>query len=193
MPRVPGSIRHSPSSTLHILTIHQLGTSAPIMVLSKTLLTLGSLAASAVALPSSQRPLGDDGDDDNDTPLPLIIWHGEHVSTQRLAPPPASLLTTTAPIQVWATPTATKASNPLPPSPKPSIQALLFMLSPKEPIPTPTSAPPSGATSTPRSTSSATTSPRTPSSAPPPLSTLSASARAASSSVAGLSGATPLP
>ncbi|CAN8101824.1 unnamed protein product [Discula destructiva] len=47
------------------------------MVLSKKLLTLGSLAVSAVALPSShsQKPLTDD--EDNDTPLPLIIWHGE--------------------------------------------------------------------------------------------------------------------
>lgn len=47
------------------------------MVLSKKLLTLGSLVVSSVALPSSpsQRPLGDD--DDNDTPLPLIIWHGK--------------------------------------------------------------------------------------------------------------------
>ncbi|CAN8101823.1 unnamed protein product [Discula destructiva] len=46
------------------------------MVLSKKLLTLGSLAVSAVALPSShsQKPLTDD--EDNDTPLPLIIWHG---------------------------------------------------------------------------------------------------------------------
>lgn len=47
------------------------------MVLSKKLLTLGSLATFAVALPGSQKPLGED--DDNDTPLPLIIWHGEHL------------------------------------------------------------------------------------------------------------------
>lgn len=45
------------------------------MVMSKKLLTLGSLATFAVALPGSQRTLGDD--EDNDTPLPLIIWHGK--------------------------------------------------------------------------------------------------------------------
>lgn len=46
------------------------------MVLSKRLLTFGSLLASTIAFPSSQRPLQDD--DDDDTPLPLIIWHGQY-------------------------------------------------------------------------------------------------------------------
>lgn len=46
-------------------------------MLSNKLLTVGCLIVSSVALPSlpSQQPLGDD--DDNDTPLPLIIWHGK--------------------------------------------------------------------------------------------------------------------
>lgn len=163
------------------------------MVLSKKLLTLGSLATSAVALPSSQRPIGDE--DDNDTPLPLIIWHGEptllpSIRAHTIQP---SLSNHSFPTQVSATPTATKVSSPLPPSPKPSTRALSSMSSPKELTRMPTSAPPSGATSTPRSISSARTSPQIPSSAPPPLSTPSASARAASSCAAGSSDATPLP
>ena len=42
----------------------------------KLLLTFGSLA-SALALPGwLQKTLGDDEDND-DTPLPLVIWHGK--------------------------------------------------------------------------------------------------------------------
>ncbi|KAJ9138162.1 Palmitoyl-protein thioesterase 1 [Pleurostoma richardsiae] len=45
----------------------------------KLALTLGALVASSVATspasPSAQKPLDDDGDND-DTPLPLVIWHG---------------------------------------------------------------------------------------------------------------------
>ncbi|KAF3766960.1 putative palmitoyl-protein thioesterase precursor [Cryphonectria parasitica EP155] len=44
------------------------------MVLSRNVLTIGSLLASSVALPNPQQHRNDD--DDNDTPLPLIIWHG---------------------------------------------------------------------------------------------------------------------
>ncbi|PSR80970.1 Alpha/Beta hydrolase protein [Coniella lustricola] len=55
------------------------------MVSSHRLLTLGSLATLALALPSThhhQRPLednsrtNDDDDDYHPTPLPLVIWHG---------------------------------------------------------------------------------------------------------------------
>ncbi|KAL8403764.1 hypothetical protein RB594_008861 [Gaeumannomyces avenae] len=41
---------------------------------AKLFLTLGSLAASTLALPWSQKLLGSDEDDD--TPLPVVVWHG---------------------------------------------------------------------------------------------------------------------
>lgn len=41
----------------------------------KLLLTFGSLALAAAVTKTTDG--GDDGDDDNDTPLPLVIWHGE--------------------------------------------------------------------------------------------------------------------
>lgn len=82
------------------------------MVMSKKLLTLGSLATFAVALPGSQRPLGDD--EDNDTPLPLIIWHGEHrpilLSIWIHIDPP--YISNYFPPQVSETPTEMKASSP---------------------------------------------------------------------------------
>jgi palmitoyl-protein thioesterase len=39
------------------------------------LLVIGSLLTAAIAKPVHSRL--DDGDDD-DTPLPLVIWHGKH-------------------------------------------------------------------------------------------------------------------
>lgn len=41
---------------------------------AKLFLTFGSLVASTLALPWSQKPLGNDEDDD--TPLPVVVWHG---------------------------------------------------------------------------------------------------------------------
>lgn len=61
------------------------------MAFSKRLLTLGSLLASTVASPSSQRPLGED--DDTDNPLPLIIWHGKQLLSLTHGCKMSSLLT----------------------------------------------------------------------------------------------------
>lgn len=82
------------------------------MVMSKKLLTLGSLATFAIALPGSQRPLGDD--EDNDTPLPLIIWHGEHLSFPlfNMDPIDPSFVINQPSPQVSETPTEMKASSP---------------------------------------------------------------------------------
>lgn len=152
--------------------------------MSKKLLTLGSLATLAIALPGSQRPLGDD--EDNDTPLPLIIWHGELDFLPGLAPTRSAFLTIFS-SQVSEIPTEMKASSPLPLSPKPFTPALSFTSLPKAPIPTPTNARPSGATSMLRLTSSARTSPQIPSSLQHQPSMRLASARVVSSSAAGSS------
>lgn len=44
----------------------------------KHLAVFGALAASALASPTARdKPARKWGDDDDDTPLPLVIWHGE--------------------------------------------------------------------------------------------------------------------
>lgn len=46
----------------------------------KLLVTAGSLIAASLANPV-QRPLThNDDDDENDTPLPVVIWHGRQIT-----------------------------------------------------------------------------------------------------------------
>lgn len=98
----------------------------------KLLFTAGSLLTAAVANPLNKRF----DDDDDDTPLPLVIWHGERLSPQMDQNPLNDMQ-----LQDWATTLPPKASEASAPSPRPSTQAPSSTTCTSATTPTPTRAP----------------------------------------------------